>query len=170
MKRSLMLFFSGMTAVCGFIPISSLSPSIQESIQKEPRVMNMGQHGAFGLFKSSHPSDSIQRVLWNCFFEINPPPSRTTPPVELLDPLLARYGDWKSPYDPSPSTGLIREVLTKACEDGNNKWLILPRWFTPILPHWTSLHGLSETGSDGVAMGSGRVVLLGDSAHAMPSE
>jgi hypothetical protein len=133
-------------------------------------VITISQNGAFGLSKCSHPSDPVQRVLWFCSFEIDPPPSRTTPPVEIIDGLLARYGDWKSPYDPSDSTSLVREVLTKACEDSNNKWLILPRWFTPILPHWTSLHGLSKTGSDGIATGSGRIILLGDSVHSMPPE
>ncbi|KAK7461126.1 hypothetical protein VKT23_009053 [Stygiomarasmius scandens] len=162
--------YDGVTGLGGFVPISSLSPSIQEGIEKEPQVITISQNGTFGMSKCSHPSEPVQRVLWFCSFEIDPPPSRTTSASELIDGLLARYGDWKSPYDPSPTSPLVREVLTKACEEGNNKWLILPRYFTPVLPHWTSLYALSSTRSDGTTNGSGRIFLLGDSVHSMPPD
>ncbi|THU97638.1 FAD/NAD(P)-binding domain-containing protein [Dendrothele bispora CBS 962.96] len=161
--------YDGMTGLGGFVPLSSLSPSIQSGLEKEPQVITLSQNGTFGMSMCSHPSDPVQKVLWFCSFEIDTPPARTTPASELIDQLLARYSDWKSPYDPS-SSSLFREILIKACEGDNSKWLILPRYFTPNLPHWTSLYGLSKTGSDGAATGSGRIILLGDSVHSMPPD
>ncbi|KAJ3875444.1 hypothetical protein F5051DRAFT_442416 [Lentinula edodes] len=84
--------------------------------------------------------------------------------------LLDRHGSWKSIYDDpgDECKTLFRQIITVARgSKEDNNWLMLPRFYTPLLPYWTSVGGLSGSQAK---HGCGRIILVGDSAHAMPHE
>lgn len=63
---------------------------------------------------------------------------------------------------------LFWQIITVACgSKEDNNWLMLPRFYTPLLPYWTSVGGLSGSHAK---HGCGRIILVSDLAHAMPPE
>ncbi|KAF8146514.1 hypothetical protein K438DRAFT_1910669 [Mycena galopus ATCC 62051] len=146
--------YEGLTGVGGFIPIASLSASLQESIRKDPVTMTFGPNGFFGYSATSADSNSkTAQLMWWSTYETAEPPPRDTPRAAILDQLIARHAHWVSPAD-IPSRPVFREIISLGCAEA--QVLVLPGYVTPRLPHWSSLSG------------SGRILLLGDSAHAMP--
>lgn len=166
---------SGITGFGGFIPLKDLSSFTREAIRGTfGPCMTMGRIGGFG-FSLMTSLDSLEpKLVWFSHAEIETPLPRDTPRIEMLPLLMQRYGNWKTRYDdPSnPEKTLLRQIITIACEGKeDNNWLMLPRYHTPLLPHWTSLHGLSASGSRtgaSTTRAGGRIILSGDAAHAMP--
>ncbi|KAJ3987628.1 hypothetical protein F5890DRAFT_1496420 [Lentinula detonsa] len=169
-------YYDGLTSFGGFVPLSSLAPFTQEAIQNVTPSITMGRVGGFGYSLLNPPNSPSQKLFWFSHCEIEQPLPRDTPRINMMPLLLKRHGSWKSKYDDpnDPEKTLFNQIITVACEGKEeNNWFMLPRFFTPLLPHWTSIHGLSKEGSEtGIATnkGAGRIVLLGDAAHAMPPE
>ncbi|KAJ3719345.1 hypothetical protein C8R42DRAFT_584617 [Lentinula raphanica] len=169
-------FYDGLTGFGGFVPLTSLSRFTQDAIKNAIPSITMGRVGAFG-YSPITPHNSTSKVLfWFSHSEIEKPLPRDTPRADMMPLLLKRHGSWKSIYDDpkDPKNTLFKQIITVACTGKeHNNWFILPRFYTPLLPHWTSLHGLSKEGSEtGIpsSKGTGRIILLGDAAHAMPPE
>jgi len=131
--------------------------------------MTFGPHGFFGYAPSSplangdSPEDfSEKRIMWWSTYETDPAPGRNLPLKDLRTQLLERHGLWRSPYD-SANMQVFPSIIQLACgaEEGERSMtaadrdlLILPTYLTPRLPRWCTP--------------SGKIMLLGDSAHAMP--
>ncbi|KAJ7236263.1 hypothetical protein B0H12DRAFT_1204511 [Mycena haematopus] len=147
--------YEGLTGVGGFIAINNLSDPLRESIRNDPVTMTFGPNGFFGYSPTSADieSESAQLMWWSTYETAEPAP-RSTPRAAILDQLLARHGSWASPAD-TPTRPVFREIIALGCKEPS-QLLILPGYVTPRLPHWSSLSG------------SGRILLLGDAAHAMP--
>lgn len=167
---------SGLTSFGGFIPLSELTPFTQEAVKGCTPSMTMGRIGGFGYALLTPLGSSEPKLVWFSHAEIDNPLPRDTPRIEMMPLFMQRYGTWKSECD-DPSDlekTLFKQIITIACTGKeDNNWLMLPRYFTPLLPHWTSLHGLSATGSASGASTSkagGRIMLIGDARGAMPPE
>ncbi|KAK7032787.1 FAD-binding protein [Favolaschia claudopus] len=147
--------YENLTGVGGFIPMISLSESLRKSIQRDPVTMTFGAKGFFGYSPASaDPASENAQLMWWSTYETAEPPSRDTPRAAILEQLLQRHSLWKSPAD-TPLSTVFREIVNLGCAE-SSQLLILPGYITPRLPHWSSLSG------------SGRILLLGDAAHAMP--
>ncbi|KAF7327410.1 FAD-binding protein [Mycena kentingensis (nom. inval.)] len=149
--------YEGLTGVGGFIALSALSEPLRASLREDPVTMTFGARGFFGYCPNTPNLDDLDNGLlgWWSTYETNEPPPRDTPPETILSQLLERHAAWKSPAD-SSAHPIFRELVTLGCTSSVGPLLILPGYVTPRLPHWTSLSG------------SGRILLLGDAAHAMP--
>jgi hypothetical protein len=125
---------------------------------------------------SSSPSsedDSDKYIMWWSNYETYPAPDRNAPLADIYAQLTTRHGFWKHPYD-TPQRSIYPSIIDLACGSPNNnnadststpapaltaaekKVLVLPRYITPRLSHWASP--------------SGRIILIGDAAHAMPPD
>ncbi|KAJ7454655.1 hypothetical protein FB451DRAFT_1143984 [Mycena latifolia] len=150
--------YEELTGVGGFIPVASLSETFRNSLRRDPVTMTFGAKGFFGYTPSSpDPTDlKTAQLMWWSTYETRDPPPRDTPPATILEQLIERHAHWASPAD-TPDWPVFREIMALGCADTpTSKLLILPGYVTPRLPHWSSLSG------------SGRILLLGDAAHAMP--
>lgn len=126
--------------------------SIKSTLEESPIVMTFGRSGFFGYsparpFHNSEPHGLLQ--WWSTAEFKGPPPPRDTPLQSLREQLLTRHGEWKDPAGNSTFADLISSTL-----DGTSRVLILPEYKVSRLPQYSSR--------------SGRVILLGDAAHAMP--
>lgn len=138
--------------------MSSLSENLRDSLRDDPVTMTFGAKGFFGYSpSSSDPTDlKTAQLMWWSTYETAEPPPRDTPPATILEQLMARHAHWKSPAD-APGRPVFREIMSLGCADpAASQLLVLPGYVMPRLPHWSSLSG------------SGRILLLGDAAHAMP--
>ncbi|KAJ6570075.1 hypothetical protein DFH09DRAFT_421418 [Mycena vulgaris] len=150
--------YEELTGVGGFIPIASLSEPLRKSLKEDPVTMTFGAKGFFGYSPASpDPTDlKTAQLMWWSTYETREPPARDTPPATILEQLMARHAHWASPAD-APGRPVFREIMSLGCADpATSQLLILPGYVMPRLPHWSSLSG------------SGRLLLLGDAAHAMP--
>lgn len=132
--------------------------------------MTIGPDGFFGFSLSSPVFSPDPYVNWFTSIEFPTPPPRDTPRSELKPKLLEHFSHWKSPYD-TLDDKFFAEVISVSCtHQQSNGCLTLPRWYTPTLPHLTSLHGLTSAGSANGARGRGRIIVSGDAAHCMPPD
>ena len=160
------LIRSGLTGIGGFIPVTSLPVAVRKSLDEDPITMTFGPHGFFGYSLSTpHDADAnSQQIMWWSTWEQSPPPPRDTLLSDIRAQLLARHSSWKSPHD-APETPLFPTIISLGCGSESDtpatttaleKDLILPRHITPRLPSWSSP--------------SGKIIIMGDAAHAMPPD
>lgn len=127
--------------------------------------MTFGPRGFFGYSLCAPDQETTidTDIQWWSIYESATPPSRDEAHVDIRNQLLERHGPWKSPYD-SPDSPVYQSIINLGCgsakhpEQRNETLLILPRYITPRIPQWCS------------SSGSGKIILLGDAAHAMPPD
>lgn len=148
--------YNGLTGVGGFIPISSLPSLLQESFDTHRITMAFGKQGFFGYSPCTSLSSAAPFIQWWTVYEALSNPTR-----EKIDKteLLTRYGDWKSPYD-TPEGGLYKHLIELGYAADPESRTTIPRHVTPRLPHWSNCTSLNSDVR-------GRIVLIGDAAHAM---
>ncbi|KAG6829164.1 hypothetical protein H0H92_005508 [Tricholoma furcatifolium] len=157
-------FYDGFTGVGGFVPISSLSERLRDSLGTENVVMTFGEQGFFGYsvcssYKSGDDPTG-HSIQWWSIYESAVPLTRGEEPSVVRDRLLALHGSWKSPHD-SSSQHVYEEIIKLGCTAENassGNLLVLPRYEAPRMPRWTC------------PSGTGRIILIGDSAHPMPPD
>jgi len=126
--------------------------------------MTFGPHGFFGYSLSLSRSLDInqQQLMWWSTWEATPAPSRNAPLEDVRTQLLTHYSSWETPYD-TPDNAVFPTIISLACGSESTTLaatdrnvLVLPRFTTPRLPGWSS--------------SSGRIIIIGDAAHAMPPD
>ncbi|TFK38881.1 hypothetical protein BDQ12DRAFT_735125 [Crucibulum laeve] len=175
--------YDGLTGVGGFLPLSSLPKLLQDSLKTEGVTMTFGKLGFFGYSLCSPPPEQLIHnvpapfIQWWSIYECASPPDKHTVNVaDIKAQLLERHAEWKSPHDSSEgavyrtiielgSRVTVSEETEANHEHGlDTSLLILPRYVTPRLPHWSNVSSTSKRAVQG------RIVLLGDAAHAMPPD
>ncbi|KAF7312050.1 FAD-binding protein [Mycena indigotica] len=151
----------GYISVGGLISISSLSDSFRKSLRTEAVTITSGGNSFLGYSPCSPNIADLTsaRLMWWSTYQAKESPLQTISASTILAQLKNLSTSSKSPADsPTSNENLIRELLTLSIGDSSKSGLfVLPEYLTPPLPHWTSLSG------------SGRILLLGDAAHAMSS-
>jgi hypothetical protein len=145
--------------------VNSLPEKFSKSLEREPLTMTFGRHGFFGYSLVSPRSTDIdkQQLMWWSTWEASPAPNRNASLDDIRNQLLAHHGSWKSPYDTADHP-VFPTIISLSCGPPSptalsaveRDVLVLPRYMTPRLPRWSST--------------SGKIVLMGDAAHAMPPD
>jgi hypothetical protein len=158
---------SGLTAVGGFLPVTSLSENFRMSLEQEPVTLTFGPDGFFGYSLCTPRTEDItkQQIMWWSTWEATPAPDRHALLTDIRTQLHKRHDSWKSPRD-SPGAPLFSTIISLGCGSESDTpstataverdLLILPRRITPRLPGWSSP--------------SGKIMIIGDAAHAMPPD
>jgi 2-polyprenyl-6-methoxyphenol hydroxylase-like FAD-dependent oxidoreductase len=154
--------------------MSSLSKELRDGLKTDPVTMTFGPEGFFGYapctktaLEPSAQGDEENIFMWWSTYEAESAPCRNMPLTDVHAQLIKRHGFWKLPYD-TPTIAVYSSIINLACginadEDtthvptaAERNVLVLPRYITPRLPHWCTP--------------SGKIILLGDAAHAMPPD
>lgn len=143
--------YRGLTGIGGFIPLDPLPEAFKASLQEDPIVMTFGRDGFFGYAPCCSLQEEHPQMMWWSTFSSETPPPRDLPVEKVREQLLGRHEEWVSP----DGSKYIAEVI-KLATNGEREVLVLPTWITPHLPTFHTP--------------SGRVVLIGDAAHAMPPD
>jgi len=154
--------------------MSSLTQELRDGLKKDPVTMTFGPDGFFGYapctksaLEPSAKDDNY--IMWWSTYEAEQPPARDMSLADLHSQLINRHGSWKLPYDTRDSA-VYPSILNIACgvtkdekmpsahkpTAAERNVLVLPRYITPRLPSWCTP--------------SGRIILIGDAAHAMPPD
>ncbi|KAJ8488538.1 hypothetical protein ONZ45_g13912 [Pleurotus djamor] len=157
--------YEGFTGIGGFVPFERLPQTLQAGLQHDPLNMTFGAQGffGFGLADSQNPP---KKVMWWSTYETSEPPTRSSRLSGIVQQLLARHGAWTSEFD-SPRAPVFQTLINLGSEPtsgvsgldavvSDTNLLVLPRYICPTLPSWSSE--------------SGRIILVGDAAHALPSD
>ena len=178
---------SGLTGVGGFIPVALLPPRLKDSLMQEGKntegaVLTFGNKGSFGYTlctPRSVPNEHINHgpiLQWWGTYEAPEPSFSSARAKTIADAekvkyeLLKLYGSWKSPRDEDNSNvnGVFKSIIELGCVSEevadtlmyhHTPVLLLPRYVVPR--HLESYVSSTWTG---------RILLLGDAAHAMPPD
>jgi 2-polyprenyl-6-methoxyphenol hydroxylase-like FAD-dependent oxidoreductase len=153
--------------VGGFLHVHTLPEPLRKSLEREPVTMTFGPHGFFGYAVSTPRSAEAdkQQMMWWSTWEADPAPDRHALLADLRAQLLEHHDFWKSPHD-SPDAPIFPTIISLGCGTESDtpstmtaaekNVLVLPRRITPRLPGWSSA--------------SGKIIIMGDAAHAMPPD
>ncbi|KAF8621289.1 hypothetical protein AX15_007888 [Amanita polypyramis BW_CC] len=180
--------YTGLMGAGGFIPVSLLPPKLKESVMKEGTgkndegvVMTFGPRGFFGYTlctPRSVPNQHLQHgpiLQWWATYEA-PEPSyssmraKTNAEAEnIKQELLKIHGSWESPSDGnSEDESVFRSIIELGCasEEVEDK---LSYHHTPVLllPRYIVPRRLESYVTPSM---SGKIILMGDAAHAMPPD
>lgn len=143
--------YRGLTGIGGFLPVNPLPQYFKDLLQEAPVVMTFGRDGFFGYAPYTTLEQEDPRMMWWSTFSSTVPPPRDLPVEQIREQLLNRHQDWVTPG----GTNGFKELITLAT-DGTQEVMVLPTYITPPLPRYSSP--------------SGRLILIGDAAHAMPPD
>ncbi|KAI9805482.1 MAG: hypothetical protein M1825_000733 [Sarcosagium campestre] len=148
--------YEGLLGIGGFMPSSYLSEGNADGTKRPAFTMTFGAEGFFGYGPCSTPAGYVapsdadpatyvapvgDRAMWWSTFESDEVQDMKSIDVdEVRAKLRQRHGDWADP------------VVRRLAQDMEIE-LLTPSWTLPKLPRWSR---------DGV-------VLIGDSAHALPT-
>ncbi|KAM6493779.1 hypothetical protein JOM56_010140 [Amanita muscaria] len=173
----------GLMGAGGFIPVSLLPQTLKDSLLSEGKdeegvVMTFGAKGFFGYSlctPRSAPNEQVPHgpiLQWWAIYETfqtsftSSRPKTITEANEIKEKLLGLYGTWKSHADEKESVyrsiielGCVSEEVADTLAYHHTPVLLLPRYVVPRrLESYTT------------PSKSGRIILLGDAAHAMPPD
>ena len=173
----LFLFTRNQSAIGGFIPISSLPPTFQKSLQTESVTVTFGKTSVFGYGNAS-PLDIPEPFIswWSIYDTTIIPDPNNLNYEEIRAQLMKKHGDWVSPHDEASLTGeksqaegVFASIIKLALQPNppsktvSTRPVILPRFVTPCLPAWSNATFSSKPNQN--PNNKGRIVLLGDAAH-----
>ncbi|KAF8340820.1 hypothetical protein F5887DRAFT_978829, partial [Amanita rubescens] len=179
--------YEGLTGVGGFIPVALLPSTLKDSLMQEGKneegvVMTFGDKGFFGYTlctPRSVPNEYIKHgpfIQWWGTYEAPEPSFSSARAKTIADAesvkqkLLELHGSWKSPRDggKNEANGVFKSIIELGCVSEevadtlvwhHTPALLLPRYVVPRLLE--SYVTPTQTG---------RIILLGDAAHAMPPD
>jgi 2-polyprenyl-6-methoxyphenol hydroxylase-like FAD-dependent oxidoreductase len=171
--------FKNQSAIGGFIPISSLPPTFQRSLQTESVTVTFGKTSFFGYWNASSLDIPEPFISWwsNYDTPIVPHPNYLNY-EEIRAQLLKKHGDWVSPHDEasesltgekSQAEGVFASIIrlalqpTSPSKTVSTRPVVLPHFFTPRLPGWSNATFSPKPNQN--PNNKGRIVLLGDAAH-----
>ncbi|KAL5634733.1 hypothetical protein ACGC1H_002687 [Rhizoctonia solani] len=134
--------YSGVTTIYGVVPSSKIPRSLLEPLSHHQSIRTLSPHQ--GLFAISYATSSHSHIHWFSSRTPREPPSAEEPepdPESVRESLLQMYGT-----HPAPIPDLVRAT------DQIYYWPVFR--LSPLPDKWYSPNG--------------RIVLVGDAAHAMP--
>ncbi|CAK5269307.1 unnamed protein product [Mycena citricolor] len=129
----------------GSAPLSALPATLRIPVEQESAVLTFGAAGCFGYARMSRDD-----LMWWSTFPQHEVSIADTP----LEQLRSRHARWQSPID-TVEGRIFRDIIAPAATE-HAQLQSGPLSNLPFLPHWSSLSG------------SGRILLIGNTAHPIP--
>jgi hypothetical protein len=85
------LALRGLTGVGGFLPISSLSEDLRESIKQDPATLTVGPNNFFACIPGSAFPSPEGQIMWCSIYEVTPAPTRELLLTDIRNQLLERH-------------------------------------------------------------------------------